>query len=285
MRSIDEGRQDRPTLAGEAEALADRRQTRPETAPERRQRLDRERGPGSEAVNVTRSTAYAPARPTVAMRMPPSAGPTIEAGLEVELVQRDRGRQALGARRGAGSTTTGPAGRPQPSPAGQERDAKSAGDRRRRGAQAATSARLQAASPAWVTHQQPAAVDDVGERARAEREEQDRDELDERQRADRQRRPGQHEDLVRQRDPGDLVADPVDDLAGPQPAVVAIEAERRGVEKQPPDAAVRDPAARPLNDRASGREVRHYLSRSGPASTAWAAASRATGTRNGEQDT
>ncbi len=33
----------------------------------------------SDATNETRSTAYAPASPTVAMRMPPTAGPTIEA--------------------------------------------------------------------------------------------------------------------------------------------------------------------------------------------------------------
>ena len=33
----------------------------------------------NEAVNVTRSTAYAPARPTVAIRIPPTAGPTIDA--------------------------------------------------------------------------------------------------------------------------------------------------------------------------------------------------------------
>jgi hypothetical protein len=33
----------------------------------------------NEATNETRSMAYAPASPTVAMRIPPSAGPTIEA--------------------------------------------------------------------------------------------------------------------------------------------------------------------------------------------------------------
>ena len=100
--------------------------------------------------------------------------------------------------------------------------------------------------------------------------------LEERKGGDRQRGPGQHEDLVQQGDPGDLVADPVDDLTRPQPAIVAIATERRGIQKETPY-----PPAHRVRTATTGR----YLSRSGPVSTAWAAASRATGTRNGEHET
>ena len=103
-------------------------------------------------------------------------------------------------------------------------------------------------------HQQPPPVDRVGERAGAEREQEDRDELEERQRRDREGRPGQDVDLVRQRDPGDLVADAVDDLAGPQPAVVAIEAERRRVEEEAADASIHP--ARPRATRVRRRPAR-----------------------------
>ena len=81
-------------------------------------------------------------------------------------------------------------------------------------------------------------------------------------RADRQRRPGQDEHLVRQRDPGDLVTDAVDDLPRTTTIDSRGQAERRGIEKQPPNAAVH-PAARPLNDRASGRESEICRARAG----------------------
>jgi hypothetical protein len=45
--------------------------------------------------------------------------------------------------------------------------------------------------------------------------------------------------LVRQGEAGDLIADPADRLADPQPAVIAIEAERRGVEEEAPNPSPR----------------------------------------------
>ena len=73
--------------------------------------------------------------------------------------------------------------------------------------------------------------------------------------------------------------------------IVAVEPERRDVEHDPPE-----PARRSLTGRAGQtgavtiggrwRRAGRYRSRSAePASAAWAAARRATGTRNGEQDT
>ena len=82
------------------------------------------------------------------------------------------------------------------------------------------------------------------------------------QRGDREGRPGQDVDLVRQRDPGDLVADAVDDLAGPQPAVVAIEPERRGVEEDAAEPAGGHLAAGRVGLRSRRAGGWAYLSRS-----------------------
>ena len=124
--------------------------------------------------------------------------------------------------------------------------------------------------------EQPATVDRIGQRAATEREQQDRHQLEELERGDRERRTCQDIDLERQGDPRDLVADAVDDLAGPQPPVVAVPPKRSRVEEDPTE-----PTSGSVGHGVPGG----YLSRSAPARTACAAASRATGTRNGEHDT
>ncbi len=146
--------------------------------------------------------------------------------------------------------------------------------------------------------EQAPAVDRIGERARTEGEDEDRHELDSGQPCDRERRAGEDVDLERQRDPGDLGADPADDLARPQTPEVADRSRSGAVSTR----SARNRRLRPGSgevipravdstyraDRAApgltGR-LRGYLSRSADARAACAAASRATGTRNGEHDT
>ena len=129
--------------------------------------------------------------------------------------------------------------------------------------------------PDLCRHQQPPPVHRVGQRAGPEREQQDRDQLEQGQRGDGQGRAGQHVDLVRQRDPGDLVADAVDDLAGPQPAVVAVAPERRGVEEDAANATARRPATAP-----SGWLVRRPRTRTGRV-WPWVAKTRVVGQQAG----
>ena len=187
-------------------------------------------------MNETRSTAYAPASPTVAMRIPPIAGPTIEAIWKLSwLSAMADGSRSGGTSRGiaddrVGWSTARQAGR-------HERDReqrRDAAGRRSAPAGRARGCRPPARPGSTISSRRrsTASASDPG----PEREEQDRDQLEERQRRDREGRAGQDVDLVRQRDPGDLVADAVDDLAGPQPAVVAVAAERRGVEEEAADA-------------------------------------------------
>ena len=166
------------------------------------------------------------------------AGPTIEAIWKLSWLSAIAdGRRSAGTRRGMADDARRLVDRGQP---GRQRRRRRTGPgpAARRHSARTTSTRLQAARPDLGRHQQPAPIDRIGERAGAEREQQDRDELEERQRGDREGRPGQDVDLVRQGDAGDLVADAVDDLAGPQPAVVAVEAERRRVEEEAADASI-----------------------------------------------
>ena len=225
-------------------------------------------------MNDTRSTAYAPASPIVAMRIPPIAGPTIEAIWKFSwLSAMADGSRSGGTRRGMAEDRVGWS--TAASPAATNATANRAGTGGEPCSASRTRARLQAASPAWVAisslRRSTASASEPAPRAKS----RIGTSWNSVSAAIASVEPGQDIDLVRQRDPGDLVADPVDGLAGPQPAIVAVATEWRDIEEEPPDATA------PLG---AGRS-RPYLSRSGPARTACAAASRATGTRNGEHDT
>ena len=125
--------------------------------------------------------------------------------------------------RGAGWPTREPAGRPLPGrpPRTRPRTGPRIGGEPCRAR--TTSTRQHAARPAWVaisrrrrstasaSEPAPSANSRMGMSWKSV------------ERRDREGRPGQDVDLVRQRDPGDLVADAVDDLAGPQPAVVTVD--------------------------------------------------------------
>ena len=194
----------------------------------------------SVAMKLTTSTAYAPAMPTVAMSSPPTAGPTIDAVWKLSwLSAMAAGSRSGGTSRGiaddAGRLVDGTQPGRHEGDREQRRDRRLAAQREQRQGQAA------GGQPGLGDHQQAAAIDRVGQRPGAEREQQDRDQLEERQRSDREGRTGQDVDLERQGDPGDLVADPGDDLARPQPAVVAVAAKRRRVEEEPPRAAPHRP--------------------------------------------
>ena len=185
----------------------------------------------SDAMNETTSTAYAPAIPTVAIRMPPAAGPTMEAVWKLSWLSAiAAGSRSFGTSRGIAEARVGWSTAPRPAATNATPNrAGSAGWPSEREDRQRQAARRQ---PGLGDHQQPAAIDGVGQRSGAEREQQDRDQLEERQRADRQRRPGQDVDLERQGHPGDLVADPRDDLARPQPAKVAVAPDGRDVEEE-----------------------------------------------------
>ena len=132
LRSIDERAEDRPSLAGEAQALADRVEARAAmTAPSGGSGLIASRAT-NEAMNDTRSTAYAPASPTVAIRIPPTAGPTIEAIWKLSWLRaiaagrRSGGHEARDRRRPRRLVDGAEAGR-------DERDREQGRDRRRPG--------------------------------------------------------------------------------------------------------------------------------------------------------
>ena len=226
---------------GEAQPLADGVEPRPRDDADRRQRLDGEQGDERrhERDEVDRVGAGQPDRrdEDAADRRPDDRG-----HLVVELVERDGRRQALGrdeardGRRARRLVDRGQAGR-------QEGDGEQGRDRRGALQRQDDQHERARGETRLGRHQQAPPVDRIGERAGAQREQQDRDELEERERRDREGRPGQDVDLVRQRDAGDLVADAVDDLAGPQPAVVTIEAERGRVEEKAADASIHPVAA------------------------------------------
>ncbi len=192
----------------------------------------------NDAMNDVRSTMYAPAMPIVAMRSPPMAGPTIEASWKLSwLSAMADGSRSGGTRRGMAEERAGWS--TADSPAATNATTNRARDRRA-AVERQQDEREAAGGQTGLRHEQePAAVDRIGQRSRAQREQQDGDELEQGQGGDGQGRAGQDVDLVRQGDPGDLVADPVDDLAGPQPAVVAVASERRDVDEEAPDATGR----------------------------------------------
>ena len=215
----------------------------------------------NDAMNDTRSTAYAPASPIVAMRMPPMAGPTIEASWKLSwLSAMADGNRSGGTRRGIDDERAGWSTADSPAATNGDREQR---DERWRTRQREKDEGEAAGSESRLgRHQQPSPVDGVRERPGTEREEQDRHQLEEGQRRDRQRRAGQDVDLVRQGDPGDLVADAVDDLAGPQPAIVAIASEWLGVEEDAPEAARgarlrRGQASTPADASGTTREIDH----------------------------
>ena len=103
----------------------------------------------NDATNDTRSTAYAPARPTVAMRIPPTAGPTIEAIWKFSwLSAMADGRRSAGTSRGIADDRAGWS--TADSPAATNATANSASIGGDPVSARATSARLHAAMPAWV---------------------------------------------------------------------------------------------------------------------------------------
>ena len=173
------------------------------------------------------------------MRIPPTAGPTIEAVWKLSWLRAiAAGRRSRGTRRGiddepGGLVNGAEAGRDEPDReqgrhAAATRTARAEegrGCRRRDRPGSARSSRRRSTTSA--SDPPPSANRRIGTSWKNVSA------------ADRERRAGQDEDLVRQGDPGDLVADAVDDLAGPQPAVVAVEAKRRGVEEEAADATGR----------------------------------------------
>ena len=191
-----------------------------------------------DARKLTTSTAYAPASPTVAMRIPPIAGPTIEASWKfswlsaIAVGSRSARDEARDRRRACRLVDRAESGRDA---AAMTNRAMTGGDaverepdqREAAGGQRGLGQRAAAAGGPSTSASEPA----------PEREDQDGDQLEEAQQPDRQGRAGQDVDLVRQRDPGDLVADAADDLARPQPAEVAVAPERRGIEEDPADPA------------------------------------------------
>jgi hypothetical protein len=85
--------------------------------------------------------------------------------------------------------------------------------------------------------QQPPTVDRVGERAPDERDAHQGNERAEAEQADRERRVGQLEDLVRDRDEAELAADHGDRLADPEPAEGRRLPQRPRVELEPAEVA------------------------------------------------
>ena len=240
-----------------------------------------------DAPKLTTSTAYAPARPDRGDEQPADRRPDDRGRLEVELVQGDRRRQPLRRDQPRDRRRTGRlVHRGEPSRDEGHREEQ---PERRAGVEGDDHQGQAARREAGLGHEQEAPpVDRIGHRAGPQREDEDRDELGEGQGADRQGRVGLDVDLVGQRDPGDLGAHPGHHLAAPEEPVVTVLPERRGVDEQ----AAETPAHRPGRLRAcrTGRRSRPvrrgYLSRSaGFTRAAWAAASRATGTRNGEHET